>query len=425
MNNKKKLFNLSKICLSFLFAFVLCIAISNTSEAATLGKVTNLKQTYGSYDTEYGKYFIDLEYNGVTGAYGYVAQLSTDGRTWQTVRELSTKTEFSIGYYTNLTAGSTYYVRIIPAYNSNAEFDVDDASAPIQVVTAPSTTFSTSVKQTNAKSNSITVSWSGVSSATSYNVYVKKYGDNSYSLCGSTKSTSYTLKKYKNGNLKADYLYYIAVAPVKTSTAGFTAEPDNGNGYPNYTLPSKISKVSATDWKPGSSTLKVSWTHTSTPGGYELQFYNAKGKSIKKVTTTKNSYSFTKAPKNSSCSVKIRPYVKMSNGSKKYAAWSKKFYFLSQADMSKSKYTIGYGHLTLRWTAVSGASKYTVYAGTTPKNMKSVGTVSGNTTSYTFSKISGSTVSPYGYYYVSVIPQKKLGGKTVKGDHGYYWRIRP
>lgn len=421
MNTKKKLFQFSKICLSFLFAFVFSIAISNTSEAATLGKVTNVKQTYGSYDSNYGKYFIDLEYNGVTGAYGYLAQISTDNKTWQFVKEAYRDTEFSIGTYTTLTAGSTYYVRIIPATNSNGDYDIADASDSIQVVTAPAAV--SSVKQTKAGANSITTSWSGVSAATGYNVYVKKYGDNTYTLNGSTKSTSYTVKNYKNAKLKTDYLYYVAVCPTKTSTAGFTAEAFNAKGYPFCTLPSKISKVSATDWKPGTATLKVSWKHTNIADGYQLQFYNAKNKSIKKVTTTKNSYTFNKAPKNSSCSVKIRPYIKSSSGKKLYGSWSKKFYFLSQANMSNTTYTIGYGHLTLRWKAVSGVSKYTIYAGTTKSNMKSVGTASGSATSFTFSKINGSTISPYGYYYVKVVPQKKLGGKTVKGDFGYYWSI--
>lgn len=421
MNNKKKLFNLSKICLSFLFAFVLSIAISNTSEAATLGKVTNIKQTYGSYDSQYGKYYIDLEYTGVPNAYGYLAQISTDNKTWQFVKEAYKSTKFSIGDETTLSAGSTYYVRIIPIINSDLDYDITDASASIQVVTAPASI--TTVKQTKAGANSITASWSGISTATGYNVYVKKYGDSTYTYNGSTKSSSYTVKKYKNAKLKTDYLYYVAVCATKTSTAGFTAEAVSSNGYPVRTLPSKITKLSSSDWKPGSASLKVGWKSANVADGYELQFYNAKNKSIKKVTTTKNAYTLTKAPKNSSCSVKIRPYIKSSSGKKLYGSWSKKFYFLSQANMSNTTYTIGYGSLTLRWKAVSGVSKYTIYAGTTKSNMKSVGTVSGSATSYTFSKINGSTISPYGYYYVKVVPQKKLGGKTVKGDFGYYWTI--
>lgn len=425
MENRKKLFNLSKVCLAFMLAFVFSIAISNTSEAATLGKPTNLKQIYGSYDTNSKKYLIGLEYNGVADAYCYLAQISIDNKTWKFADEAYKETNFFIDDYNYkpLSAGSTYYVRIIPVSDEKGTYNIDDASASIQVVTAPAAV--SKIKQTKAGNNSITASWSGVANATGYNVYVKKSDDSTYTLNGSTKSSSYKLTKYKGSKLKNDSDYYVGVYATKTSTEGFTAVSLPSKGYLLHTLPSKITKVAGTNWKPGKSTLKVSWKKTNTADGYELQFYNAKGKSIKKATTKKNAYSFTKAPKESSCSVKIRPYIKLSNGKKTYGKWSKKFYFLSQADMSYTTYTIGYGHLTLRWKAVTGASKYTIYAGTTENNMKAVGTVNGSTTSYTISKISGSTVSPSGCYYVKVVPQKKLGGKTVKGDYGYYWTLEP
>lgn len=422
MENKKKLFNFSKVCFTFMLAFVFSIAISNTSEAATLGKPTNLQQIYGSYNTAYGRYFIGLKYNGVSGAYGYIAQISADNKNWDRIDEAYKGTTLVIGSKISLPAGSTYYVRIIPI-DSNYFYDLEDASDSIQVITAPAGAVS-KINQTNAGNNSITASWTGVANATGYNVYVRKYGDSTYTLSGSTKSTSYKITTYNGSKLTPDYPYYIYVVPTKTSTTGFTAESvAQPTPYAFCTLPSKITKVTVTAWKPGKSTVKLSWTRTNVADGYELQFYNAKGKSIKKVTTTKDAYAFTKAPKNGSFSVKIRPYIKTSNG-KKYGKWSKKFYFLSQANMSDSTYTINYGRLTLNWNAVSGASKYTVYAGTTTKNMKAVGTVSGKKTSYTFSKISGSSISPYGYYYVKVVPQKKLGGKTVKGDYGYYWILK-
>ena len=136
-----------------------------------------------------------------------------------------------------------------------------------------------SVKQTKAGANSITASWSSISTATGYNVYVKKHGDNTYTFNGSTKLPSYRVKKYKNAKLKTDYLYYVAVCATKTSTAGFTAEAVSSNGYPVCTLPSKITKISSSDWKPGSATLKVSWKHTNIADGYQLQFYNAKNES--------------------------------------------------------------------------------------------------------------------------------------------------
>ena len=140
MKNKKTLFNFSKICLAFMLAFVFSLAISNTSEAATLGKPTNLKQTYGSYSTTYGKYYINLEYNRVSGACGYFALMSTDNKNWKFIDEAYQGTIFTIGDKTKLNAGSTYYVRILPVFvneNGELDFDEDDISDSIQVVTAP------------------------------------------------------------------------------------------------------------------------------------------------------------------------------------------------------------------------------------------------------------------------------------------------
>ena len=55
--------------------------------------------------------------------------------------------------------------------------------------------------------------------------------------------------------------------------------------------------------------------------------------------------------------------------------------------------------------------------------MKKVATVSSKSTSYTTSKVNGSTVSKYKSYYVKVVPQKKVGGTTYKGDYGHYYRL--
>lgn len=422
MNKKRNYLKLSTLFFSLMLTMVFALSIPSTSKAASLGKVTNLKQTYGSYDTKEGKYYIDVEYTPISSAYCYLAQLSTDNKNWSFVNEYSTNNVLSIGSSTTLTANKVYYLRIIPATYSG-EYNESDASNSIQVITAPANV-SGQVIETTAKTNSITASWSAATGATNYDVWVKKYGDSDYVFVGSTKSTSYKITKYNGKKLAADTPYYVSITATKTSTAGFKAEAVPTYGYPLYTLPSKTSKIVADDWKPGTSSLKIVWSGSYVADGYEVQFYNAKNKSLKKATTTKNYYTLSKAPKNSFCSVKVRPFIKNAKGKKIYSDWSKKTYFISQANMSNKKYTIGYGSLTLRWEKVSGASKYTIYAGTSSSNMKKVATVSSSKTSYTLSKISGSTVSRYGTYYVKVVPQKKVSGKTIKGDHGYYYVIR-
>lgn len=423
MNKKSNYLKLSTIFFSLLLAVVFSLAIPNTSKAASLGKVTNIKQTYGSYNDEYNAYIVMLKYNKVAGATGYFAEISTDKVNWEPAKEYSTSNidTFAIGLYTKLKPASTYYVRITP-YQGDNYYDSADTSAPIQVVTAPAAV-SGSIKQTGAKTNSVTASWNKVAGATGYKVYVKKSGDSEYIASGTTTSTSYKLAKYNGKKLTADSIYYIGVCATKTSESGFVAESLPSSVTNFCTLPNKTKKIIAASWKPGTSSLKIMWTPASVASGYDVYFYNSKNKVVKKATSTTNAYTFTKAPKAGFCSVKVRPYIKTDNGKKIASSWSKKTYFISQSSI-KNDFTLVNGKLTIKWTKVSGASNYAVYAGTSATNMKKVATVSSKKTSCTIKKISGSTVSKYGTYYVKVIPQKKVSGTTYKGDHGWYSRLR-
>ena len=428
MTKQKKIFHLSSICFAFLMAIMFSFAASTTSEAATLGKVTNVTQTYGNLDGS--KYYIEIEYSRLTGADGYAVQISTDKINWEFAEEgaYTTSDYFIIGQKTTLNAGSTYYVRVVPLYTDSygITYDKDDANAAtiVQVVTAPAKL--TTVLQTGATTSSMTAKWSAVPGATGYNVYVKKYGYSNYTLIGSTSSPSCTIRKCGLDNLTPSSSYYVAVSPIRKSTAGFIAEA-SADGHLFRTVQKKVSSISGF-WKINSKELSVSWTNDSAADGYELEFFNSKGKKIKTVSIGSSysgtrTYTFNKAPKNSTCSVKMRSYVKLNNGGKAYSEWSKKAYFISQANMPSKKYDLSKGKLTLKWSKVTGAKKYVIYAGTSSSKMKKVATVSSKKTSYTLKKVGGSKINPSTTYYVKIVPQTKLGGKTIKGDHGYYWKI--
>ncbi|MBQ4529191.1 MAG: hypothetical protein IJA36_01075 [Lachnospiraceae bacterium] len=422
MNKKRNYLKLSTLFFSLLLTMVFALAIPSTSKAAYLGKVTNLKQVAGEYFKDYGKYIIAVEYKQVAGAYGYVAELSTNNVSWTPVDEAynSSADTFLIGTKTTLKPGTTYYIRITPI-DSNYNFDSADTSDSLQVVTAPAAVSGT-IKQTGAKSNSVSVSWNKATGATGYDVYVQKSGDSKFTYNGSTTSTSYKMTKYNSKKATSDTKYSVGVYATRTSNAGYKAYSLASSTSTVSTLPSKTKKLSGIYWKPGSKSLSISWTASNVASGYQVYFYNSKNKLIKKATTTTNLYTLTKAPKNSVCYAKVRPFIKTSSGKKLYSAWSKKTYFVSQPALTNN-FTLTDGRLTVKWNKVSGISNYAVYIGTTSKNMKKVATVSSKSTSYTTSKVNGSTVSKYKSYYVKVVPQKKVGGTTYKGDYGHYYRL--
>ena len=171
MNKKRNYLKLSTLFFSLLLTMVFALAIPSTSKAAYLGKVTNLKQVAGEYFKDYGKYIIAVEYKQVAGAYGYVAELSTNNVSRTPVDEEynSSADTFLIGTKTTLKPGTTYYIRITPI-DSNYNFDSADTSDSLQVVTAPAAVSGT-IKQTGAKSNSVSVSWNKATGATMISVF--------------------------------------------------------------------------------------------------------------------------------------------------------------------------------------------------------------------------------------------------------------
>lgn len=430
---KKKLWKLSSVCFCLLLALVFALAIPNTTEAAATGKVTNVKQTYGEYYDTINGYLIEVKFTPASNAVAYTAMLSKNNVDYTLVNEgsnssFSDKSHFFIGTTTRLTAGTSYYVKIVPCYYENGELtpNYSGASTPIQVVTAPKEVASSGFYQTGAKTNTITAKWDSVSSATGYNVYVKKYQTGDWTLAGTTTAKSYTIKKLGSAKLTADTCYSVVICPIKKSSAGYTAE-SSGTGKPFFTVPKKVSTIIA-DWKLNSKQVTVAWPNGTWVDGYELQFFNSKGKSIKKASVTAGTkaaltYSMNKAPKNSNISVKIRSYTKTGTGKKLYSDWSSKKYFISQAYARTSSYNSATKQVTIKWPKVTGAKKYIVYIGTTSSNMKKVATLSSSKTTYTFNKVNGSTINTNSRYFIKVVPQGKFGGKTVKGDYGNYLEI--
>lgn len=173
-----------------------------TTEAATLGKVTGLKQVDATDN------FVKFAWDAQLGSYmRYVVEYSTDKVTWVEYDRVEA-TDVTIH---NLSAGKTCFVRVKAI--TLLDGGEGSYSDPMEVVTTPNNT-SERVTQAAATSNSVTMRWDAVPGATSYDVYYKcmsLYGHEMV-LAGSTTGTSATIT-----GLPGDDSCSIAVYPRRTA----------------------------------------------------------------------------------------------------------------------------------------------------------------------------------------------------------------
>jgi hypothetical protein len=206
MSSKK---NMKKSLLMLGIMAIMMFAMSITSMAAST--VTGVIQTKGTESS------VTITFTGDVQAYGYYVYYSLDGSTY--VRSGHSTSSYpdtynTEGYISGLSAGTQYYVKVVPVYkDSNYNYipQNDKASDVITVVTTPTSIASSSLKQTNATANSVTLSWQAVAGATGYNI-IKNNSVVSY-----VTGTSATLK-----TSAGSYESY-RVCAVKISAAGYKA----------------------------------------------------------------------------------------------------------------------------------------------------------------------------------------------------------
>ncbi|MBR1693532.1 MAG: fibronectin type III domain-containing protein [Lachnospiraceae bacterium] len=405
-----------------LFAFAFLIASVTKVNAADLTTPTGIWQD-GATETA-----IRIAYTGAQSYTNYDIQISKDGgKTWQDVQATlgQNSTNENTAIVNNLEAGNVYYVRV-RAHLQNTE-SVSEYTTPYKVVTEPAAMTSVPTQTGAAKATTGTVTYGSSKGAAGYEIDYISYSDlltgGSWKFAGETTATSYTIKGLKKDN------YYIAtVVPYAIANADNPDTTKRWYAYGEYalakngtsvkTLPAAIKGLENLEWKPESKTLSVVWKQGAVADGYELIFYNNKGKKVKTADVAAGStsycyYDFGKAGKSTSVKVKARAYVKVA-GKKYYSAYTKPIYCVSQPKIKQI--SSGTGYLKLEWKKVTGATGYDIYIGKSNKKsaFKKVKSVGKNTTSFTTSSFKGSKISRSGSYYFYIVAKKKAGGKTYK-----------
>ena len=243
-----------------------------------------------------------------------------------------------LSYYANstsLSSSTTWY----DAYTQYSK------SACIKAYTAKSTPVAVTGLKATAGNGQVTLTWNAVSGASKYSVYY--YLNGKYTLVGTTTGTSAVAKNLTNGT-KYGFIVLSCVNGTwsKTDTANLVYATPYAVVSPKFTV------------KAGDSQATINWTAVSGASKYSVYYY-LNGKYTLVGTTTGTSAVARNLTNGTKYGFIVLSCV---NGTWTKADTAKLVYATPYAVVSP-KFTVKAGdkQATINWTAVSGASKYSVY----------------------------------------------------------------
>ncbi len=187
-----------RICAYKEVAGIQYIGDYQTLKTATLpATVTNLKVT-AQYTAQ-----ISISWDKSIGANGYIIYRMDSSTNGQYKRCATVEGNSNVKYTdNNLLAGRAYYYQVIP-YKT-----VDGKTAYGNVATLKTGTQTLApIFKTKSNNKKITASWSKVSGAEGYTIYIAEIENGTYYSQGSTTTTSFTSKQLQPGKT-----YYVRVA---------------------------------------------------------------------------------------------------------------------------------------------------------------------------------------------------------------------
>lgn len=406
--------NLS-ILKAFIFVMMaVCFFSNGTLKASAASEVKGLTQTRSEEDS------VTVSWKSLKNAYGYDVFISSGNgkykrltnKTCDVVGSKNTKKKIS-----NLTSSRTYYVVVKAVYKKeNGKYKIGPAGKRLEVVTSPSKTAKSTIKQIKATPHYIRFKWDKVRGANRYIVYVND------------KKEAVVKKNAVSIRVRTGSVNNVRVVPVKRSSSGFMAKGGNIEAYDFYSSPKRPKRVAAFRynnllWQPTeSNTVTIGWTKAAgdkyDPTGYQMEVYSLEGRRLNLYYSTKTKLSINiPSVENKGFKVRVRAYVKI-NGKKYFGKWTDMQTVIPQAKISMKR--TGRNSVEINWESVKNATKYHVYACNDIKAEKpewyEVATVGAGTNSYEYNNcIEGKYTAMY------VIPEVQVGRNTYKAS--YTWHL--
>lgn len=406
--------NLS-ILKAFIFVMMaVCFFSNGTLKASAASEVKGLTQTRSEEDS------VTVSWKSLKNAYGYDVFISSGNgkykrltnKTCDVVGSKNTKKKIS-----NLTSSRTYYVVVKAVYKKeNGKYKIGPAGKRLEVVTSPSKTAKSTIKQIKATPHYIRFKWDKVRGANRYIVYVND------------KKKAVVKKNAVSIRVRTGSVNNVRVVPVKRSSSGFMAKGGNIEAYDFYSSPKRPKRVAAFRynnllWQPTeSNTVTIGWTKAAgdkyDPTGYQMEVYSLEGRRLNLYYSTKTKLSINiPSVENKGFKVRVRAYVKI-NGKKYFGKWTDMQTVIPQAKISMKR--TGRNSVEINWESVKNVTKYHVYACNDIKAEKpewyEVATVGAGINSYEYNNcIEGKYTAMY------VIPEVQVGRNTYKAS--YTWHL--
>ncbi|MCM1236595.1 MAG: fibronectin type III domain-containing protein [Ruminococcus flavefaciens] len=286
-----------------------------------------------------------------------------------------------------------------------------------------------SITQTDATYDSVTVQWGAAPGAAGYKIYLNDLLSSQPIATVDAATLSYTVT-----GLGENTEVTVWIEPYALKADGVTIE----EGSASCAYAKTLSHITNLSYYVSYSTygfeyskspyqgLKVQWSRIDNCDGYQAVLYKKNGKVAQTLNLSGRTangqwgdVNFTKATRKQVYYVQVRSYVTL-DGSTKYGDWSSKLYCVPDAIVTTTNDDVHQYSVKMKWKKVAGASSYSIYVSTNSKKRgKKVATVKGNKTSYTVKKVGKSKVNTLNKtYYITMVTNARFG-KSTKKSIGY------
>ncbi len=335
---------------------------------------------------------VTISWTPVSGATSYhIYWSTTSGVTPANGTEIPNAT--SPYTQTGLTAGTAYY------YVVTAENAVGESTPSSQVTATPTAPPAVPAAPTGvnatAGTNQVTISWSPVSGATSYNIYWST--STGVTPANGTEIANVT-SPYVHMGLTAGTAYYYVVTAVNSTGESAPSAEVAATPTSTATVPAAPTGVTATA---GVNEVSLSWTAVSGATSYNIYWATSTG--VTPATGTQIANATSPFVQTGLTAGTTYYYVVTAVNSVGEGAPSTEASATPTstpavpATPTGVTATAGNNQVTISWTAVSGATSYNIYWSTTAGVTPSTGTAITNATSpYVQTGLTAGTT----YYYV-------------------------